>query len=95
MNDTAAGGHSRGKHRRTKPLSVYALAGVVLAAFGLIAGWLLFGVPSAVATGLSLKAVRDIDSGKSSGRAIALTGFGLGILGFVIGILTLVAVIAA
>lgn len=79
-----------GTSQHRQPVSWMASASLGFGIIGLVAGWLIFGVPSWVAVWLAVATLRDKDHG---GRLMAHLGLILGLMGTVVGIVVLVAVI--
>jgi len=70
------------QHRVTS--SNLATLSFILGAVGLVAGWIAFGIPSIAALAMGARALLITEAG-DSGRILAAWGFGLGVMGTILG----------
>lgn len=72
----------KGQHR--KSVSTKAIVSFILAFVSLLIGWIVFGIPSAIATVIAVSALNETDE-KDDGRILAYAAIAMGLVGMSIG----------
>lgn len=90
MNKITVDEKQHGQHHTARP--TVAVISMIVGVVGLVVGWLVFGLPSAVALVLGYRGMMVTRKG-DPGRGMAVVGFTTGALGVILGVMVAIAVL--